>query len=157
MQEYALKSRPLVIRGLAKKITADKTLWDADTIAEACGTHTITPRVFDNTSTKWAGLEDEAPVSVKTFIERFKRDPHSESYLFDWGLPKSCTQLLASFVVPKYFAGDYLQSFPANKRDPTTGVDQPPRLYADSWPSLFVGPAHSGGGLHIDSFGSNFW
>ena len=157
MTEYALKSKPVVIRGLARKITQDERLWDADTIAEKCGNHTIIPRVFDKTSTKWAGLEDEAPISVKDFIERFKSDPGSKSYLFDWGLPKSCTQLLSNFVVPKYFAGDYLQRFPADKRDPSTGVDQPPRLYADSWPSLFVGPAHSGGGLHIDSFGSNFW
>jgi len=157
MREYALKSRPVVIKGLAQKLAADQKLWDTETIVEKCGDHMITPRVFDKTSTKWAGLEDEAPVTVREFMRTFVNDADSKGYLFDWGLPKSCTQLLANFVVPKYFAGDYLQSFPTVNRDPASAVDQPPRLYADSWPSLFVGPIHSGGGLHIDSFGSNFW
>ena len=157
MREYALKSRPVVLRGLANRITRDGTLWDVQTIVQTCGSHTITPRVFDKSSTKWAGLEDQPPVSVKDFMSEFQSNPDSKGYLFDWGLPKSCTDLLADFVVPKYFAGDYLQSLPVSNRDPATGVDSPPRLYADSWPSLFVGPAHSGGGLHIDSFGSNFW
>ena len=96
-------------------------------------------------------------VQVRDFMRSFRKEPDSKGYLFDWGLPKSCTELLENFVVPSYFAGDYLQSFAAAHRHPATGVDQPPRLFADSWPSLFVGPAHSGGGLHIDSFGSNFW
>jgi len=157
MREYALKSRPVVIKGLAQKLAADQKLWNTETIVEKCGDHMITPRVFDKTSTKWAGLEDEAPVTVREFMRTFVNDADSKGYLFDWGLPKSCTQLLANFVVPKYFAGDYLQSFPTVNRDPASAVDQPPRLYADSWPSLFVGPIHSGGGLHIDSFGSNFW
>lgn len=29
--------------------------------------------------------------------------------------------------------------------------------YRDDWPSLFVGPAGSGSGLHVDPLGSNFW
>ncbi len=157
MRDYALKSRPVVIKGLAKKLAGDQKMWDANTIVEKCGEHMITPRVFDKTSTKWAGLEDQAPVTVREFMRSLVNEAGSQGYLFDWGLPKSCTELLANFVVPKYFAGDYLQSFPSTNRDPASGVDQPPRLYADSWPSLFVGPTHSGGGLHIDSFGSNFW
>ena len=64
MREFALKSRPVVIRGLVKRITRDNSLWDADYIVEKCGDHTIIPRVFDKASTKWAGLEDEPAVSV---------------------------------------------------------------------------------------------
>ena len=30
-------------------------------------------------------------------------------------------------------------------------------VYRDAWPSLFVGPAGSASGLHIDSFGSHFF
>jgi len=104
MREYAHKSRPVVIKGLAAKLARSNKVWTTDTIVELCGDYMITPRVFDKSSSKWAGLEDLSPVSVRDFIRNFEADSDSKGYLFDWGLPKSCTQLLADFVVPKYFA-----------------------------------------------------
>jgi hypothetical protein len=52
--------------------------------------------------------------TVQDFVERLQRDnrptPH---YLFDWGIPKLCPELLAGFVMPRYFSQDFLQRTPA--------------------------------------------
>ena len=52
--------------------------------------------------------------------------------------------------MPSYFAQDYLQNI-------TNTPNSPPHIFTNAWPSLFVGPEMSGGGLHIDAFMSNFW
>lgn len=81
-------------------------------------------------------------------VAEFINTLHSQSepsYLFDWSLPIYAPALARELMIPKYFAGDFLQR--------TT----PGSLYRESWPSLFIAPAGLHSDLHVDGFGSNFW
>ena len=68
--------------------------------------------------------------------------------------------------MPRFFAGDYLQRVPPDTRPgshpsyrevPQLGLFVAYRYSTQVWPSLFVAAAGSRGGLHTDSFGSNFY
>jgi hypothetical protein len=134
-------------------------------------------------STAWAGLEEANRENVNAYFDRFEAhrtawldsnnssantaaaasssssssssDASSPPYLFDWSIPKNCPSLPLSgeLRIPAYFgARDLLQH-----ADAAGNVGSQSCGYQDSWPSLLVGPAGSGAGVHIDSFGSNFW
>jgi hypothetical protein len=136
-------------------------------------------------STEWAGLEEAGREDVNTYLRQFEAHrsawlatstttsttsttgttsttsttslptPSSLPYLFDWSLPRNCPSLLlsGSLRIPAYFgARDLLQH-----ADATGPIGDQSCGYQDTWPSLLVGPAGSGAGVHIDSFGSNFW
>lgn len=101
-------------------------------------------------SGEWARLED-APIAAGAgptlgdVIARCGSGAPSD-YLFDWSLPINCPELLEGVRVPRYFGNDLLQACaPAGS------------LYRETWPSLFLGPAGSSCGLHVDTFGSHFW
>ena len=95
-------------------------------------------------STEWAKLESACSMKIYDFIDSLQslREP---LYLFDWSIPTHSPELAKELVIPRYFAGDFLQR--------TT----PGSLYRDSWPSLFIAPAGLHSDLHVDAFGSNFW
>ena len=95
-------------------------------------------------STEWAKLETACSMKICDFIDSLQslREP---LYLFDWSIPTHAPELAKELVIPKYFAGDFLQR------------TSPGSLYRDSWPSLFIAPAGLHSDLHVDAFGSNFW
>jgi hypothetical protein len=97
----------------------------------------------------------------------------SGMYLHDFGLPLGAPEVLdaMSFRVPKYFASDLLQiaqrvassgggggggggaaAAAAGGRDERASL-----LFADAWPSLFVGAKGTQSDVHVDSIGSHFW
>ena len=101
-------------------------------------------------------------------------DVAAELYIHDESLCKRCPDVLADFVMPKYFGRLAhhstsprafrhdrpppipLVSLPANdilQRVPRTSQT----IYRDAWPSFFAGPEGSASGLHVDSFGSHFF
>ena len=95
-------------------------------------------------STEWAKLEPACNMKVSDFIDSLE-SLEEPLYLFDWGLPTHAPELAKELVIPKYFAGDFLQR------------TAPDSLYKDSWPSLFIAPEGLHSDLHVDAFGSNFW
>jgi len=70
--------------------------------------------------------------------------------LFDHALEDLCPDLLKDFVVPRYFAVDYLRTVPASERG---GLQPLPARF----PSLFVQPPGSRCGLHVDQAGTHFY
>lgn len=95
-------------------------------------------------STEWAKLESACSMKICDFIDSLQ-SLQEPLYLFDWSIPTHAPDLAKELVIPKYFAGDFLQrTFPGS-------------LYQDSWPSLFIAPSGLHSDLHVDAFGSNFW
>lgn len=125
-----------------------------------------------NEKSAGASLDEESPCVVAESM-----------YLHDFGLPLGAPELLdgMSFAVPKFFAADYLQlaqraasSSPAAPPPvpddeggassvSTVGAAAPSSssfaslLFADAWPSLFVGAKGTMSDVHIDSVGTHFW
>ncbi|KNC48398.1 JmjC domain-containing protein 4 [Thecamonas trahens ATCC 50062] len=150
--EYSLARKPVVIRGGAANMTT--VPWDYAHLQSACGRAMVTPKLYRAHMDTWASLSSLDSMSLGEFIEALRNGSLVEGYrapglpyVFDASLTYMCPAMLDEFVVPKYVANDFLQRIPYT-------IDVP---YRSSWPSLFVGPAGSGSGLHIDSFGSSFW
>jgi len=138
--EYCQKRRPVVIVGVE---SPTRTNWNLEHIRSVCADRVVSvKRTSSVDSTEWAGLEDAESKRVADFLDH----KISDHYLFDWSLPLNAPALAAEFTVPAYFGRDNLLTRTA------CGA-----LYRDSWPSLFVGPAGTSSGLHIDAFGSHFW
>ena len=95
-------------------------------------------------STEWAKLESACSMKISNFIDSLGSQ-EEPLYLFDWSIPTHAPELAKELVIPKYFAGDFLQR------------TAPDSLYKDSWPSLFIAPQGLHSDLHVDAFGSNFW
>ncbi|KAK3580713.1 hypothetical protein CHS0354_005717 [Potamilus streckersoni] len=142
--KFALTSTPVVITGLATKMTVAP--WTMQHIKERAGNCFVTVKKTIPASVEWARLEDAKRITVGEYIDKILSDDSSEkTYLFDWSLPLNCPQLAEEITMPKYFAGDFLQRTMAGS------------LYKDSWPSLFIAPAGLTSELHVDAFASNFW
>lgn len=95
-------------------------------------------------SAEWAKLEYACSMKISDFMDSLG-SLQEPLYLFDWSIPTHAPELAKELVIPKYFAGDFLQR------------TAPGSLYRDSWPSLFIAPQGLHSDLHVDSFGSNFW
>eukprot|EP01127_Copromyxa_protea_P018029 TRINITY_DN5587_c0_g2_i2.p1 TRINITY_DN5587_c0_g2~~TRINITY_DN5587_c0_g2_i2.p1 ORF type:complete len:270 (-),score=49.29 TRINITY_DN5587_c0_g2_i2:506-1315(-) len=154
--EYALKSKPLVITGL-KDIIFPEGQWSLKDIDYICGDREVVPLVKNPHANTWAGLiEDNRQISLANYIRYYSKAKQYTTteqilYLHDWSLPLHCPQILGvsekpSFVVPKYFKEDFFKKLQNNTLQ-----------FSSDWPSLFIGPQGSQSGLHVDSFGTNFW
>ena len=149
---FSLRHTPVLIKGGADVMTT--TEWDLDHLDAVCGDKMVTPGRYAEDGAGWAALSFDSEIPLSQYIGQLRNGslvegytPPGYPYVFDWPLPEHCPEIMREFVVPKYFANDFLQRIPRAYHVP----------YQDSWPSLFVGPAGSGSGLHIDSFGSSFW
>jgi hypothetical protein len=139
--------------------------WDWDFFVESCGNTTAMIRAgpYDlegavPSETFWFGWKI-IKVRLHTYIgfirnkgpNTFYRDHNIpedwSTYLFDWSLRecKGKNAPLHDFLVPKYFANDYLLKYCKTC------------FYSGSWPSLFINPPKVNSPLHIDSFGSAFF
>lgn len=146
IENYAKKHRPVIITD----IHMFKRMWTKEHISEKCGKHYPEFKMKGRTH-NWGGLVTvPEKLSLKEFLETHNQNStRQEWYLHDWGLPRSCPEIMGpppydEFIFPKYFAGDYFQ------RMPFVG-------YQHSWPSLFVGANGTESKMHIDSGGTNFW
>ena len=126
-------------------------------IKDVCGARNVSiARRVDAKEGNWANIEwyNHGPLS-STWDEIHAMREEVRVLLegkmigvFDWALQKQCPELLEKhFIVPKYFAQDYLQRVHHS-------IDL---NYRDSWPSLFIGVDGTYGGTHRDTFGSAFW
>lgn len=147
-QEFALKRIPVVITGVFDGMLPT---WDAEQIERVCGDRKATLKKRVVGAMEWANLREHNRSSIQDVFTHWRQDNGSDQLeggmVFDWSIPKYCPKLAEEWVVPRYFAGDFLQ------RIPPSNVTS----YRDVWPSLFVAPAGTRGGLHTDSFGSNFY
>jgi len=139
---------PVILRGGAAPP------WDLDHVVKVCGHQKMAVKKQSSSSSAWAKL-DHVPApggtdTVAGFVRMMRAGLANGTYLFDWGLPKYCQALMKDFIVPKYFAQDFL------KRVPSMEGGVMDRYWAQ-WPALFIGPQGSGSGLHIDAIDSHFY
>lgn len=137
-KDYCATKTPVVIINSKSPTLVPWTLEHIATVAGGCSVDIKTPV---KGSCEWAGLEGDGRVNVCDFIQ----DKTPGHYLFDWSLPLYCPQLAEEFTIASCFSDDFL------KRTSSCA------LYHSSWPSLFIAPAGTNSGLHIDAFGSHFW
>lgn len=179
---YALPRVPVILTGLAQLAAreADGALPTLDAIVAACAERSV--RLQRRTgaeaagpcarapegggsapapSLEWAGLE-AAPgvVPLGELAAELRRGGFADGWqLFDWALPRHCPEAAALPAVQRWLpphlapAGDdLLRSLPAE------GAGGSPRCaLAGGWPSLFLQPAGTGCGAHVDSYGSHFF
>ena len=131
-----------------------------ENIDRICGRKTVPIKRRTDEPGAWGGLEvgefrtETLREALGTILNPAAQDStnfsdvHNVIGVFDWSLVTYCPELLStSFVVPKYFAQDFLQRVPPDQK----------LKYRDAWPSLFVGLDGSASAPHEDSFGSAFW
>ena len=150
-REYALKRKPVVIKGLANVMARGKT-FDLQYLKSACSNMKVKKKSHKADDVQnWAGLIEFGDTTVGKFVDdiaqniTYNAENGSVPYIFDEGLADypGCPQLLKDLTIPKYFTQDVGRMM-ENHRYKTH-------------PSLFIGPKDSSCGLHIDSSSSNFW
>lgn len=161
-EEFATKSKPVVIEGAAYRMNTGEP-WTADFIDRHCGSKPVllkkrSRRDLGERAQSWGDLEETVRVNISDVVNRVFRGKPAEAgaswdasseFVFDWSLNQFCPELTSHYVVPKYFASDFLQRVPPDVAGNLT--------YRDTWPSLFLQPGGTRSGLHVDSFGSNFF
>jgi len=154
LEKFAIAKRPVVVHGLDVGLPPANA-WDE--VAKLCGSLPVRKlaRSQPGAST-WAKLDY---MSVNMTLEHVLthigagENERGSYMLFDFSLNQpgsSCQSLLERFRVPRYFTGDIFKRRLSNASAP------PPDPFA-SHPGLFVQPAGSRSGWHIDGFGSHFW
>ena len=150
-REYALKRKPVVIKGLANVMARGKT-FNLQYLKSACSSMKVKKKSHKADDVQnWAGLIEFGDTTVGKFVDdiaqniTYNAENGSVPYIFDEGLADypGCPQLLKDLTIPKYFTQD-IGRMMENHRYKTH-------------PSLFVGPKDSSCGLHVDSSSSNFW
>eukprot|EP00040_Diaphanoeca_grandis_P013501 m.68239 g.68239 ORF g.68239 m.68239 type:complete len:857 (+) comp23935_c0_seq1:207-2777(+) len=148
-EKYAMKRRPVVITDYVNqgKLSNKGEVFNESYWRRMCGHKTV--RIQQATkSANWGGLSYHSDTTLNNAFEvlRTTKDPLVYG-VFDTPLPRACPEVLNDFVMPKYFANDYMQL-----------VSHDLQLeYRDSWPSFFLGKANTTANLHVDMFGSSFW
>jgi len=138
-EDYALKSKPVVITGDSVAMTGKHT-WDKETLNKHCGKKKVQlRRKLENqhVGDAWAGLEMSGESTLGRFLSE-SRSGMKMNYLFDWSIATNCPELIRAtgLTVPSYVAGDLFQVLEGGS------------FAADSWPSLLVG---SKGILNLES------
>lgn len=146
-REYAGKGRPVII----ENVNLTRQTWDIDFFKDKCGDKYPNYATLDRSKKTWGGLVSvPAQVTMREFIETYRTVEERKSwYVHDWSLPRQCPEVFGEapyeeFMVPKYFAGDYMQRLPFEG-------------YHHTWPSLFIGANGTQSLMHVDSGGTNFW
>eukprot|EP00659_Diplonema_papillatum_P001062 gene1062-1634_t len=150
-ETYEQEGMPVVITN----VSCFNTMWTRAHIERLCGSATVTPVAPNKQKGEsWGDLQPMPEMNVSDFIRNLSayhalspKDPYAP-YMHDWSIASKCPALLDDYVVPKYFAQDVLRMI----------VDEKENYYPfrDSWPSLFIGSAGTGSGLHIDSGDTHF-
>eukprot|EP00735_Rhodelphis_limneticus_P009013 TRINITY_DN246_c0_g1::TRINITY_DN246_c0_g1_i1::g.1681::m.1681 TRINITY_DN246_c0_g1::TRINITY_DN246_c0_g1_i1::g.1681 ORF type:complete len:376 (-),score=-4.29,sp/Q08BY5/JMJD4_DANRE/27.55/5e-12,Cupin_8/PF13621.1/2.4e-19,JmjC/PF02373.17/2.7e+03,JmjC/PF02373.17/8.7e+02,JmjC/PF02373.17/0.00015 TRINITY_DN246_c0_g1_i1:435-1520(-) len=155
--ELAMVGKPVIITGLKNAVTSDPSQF-LNQIVSRCGNAEAPLFRHDSRSQTWGGLEHAHTTTLKDVVAKFEASKQSSQpfpfYLHDWSLPHYCPGILNDIHIPRYFGNDYLQRGKIRSHD-TSHVTSVP--FRNDWPSLFIGPRGTQSGLHVDSFGSNFW
>ncbi|ETV98110.1 hypothetical protein H310_08854 [Aphanomyces invadans] len=123
--------------------------WSLDVLNATCGTRSVVLKRRNPTKPSWAGIEAVARADLRQFLHdiQHKLEPWPASlsslYLHDMSVIEFCPDLLQSFVIPKLFVRDALQ---------TTCTKN-----TKYWPSLFVGDVGTSSGLHTDWGATAAW
>eukprot|EP00127_Corallochytrium_limacisporum_P005993 Clim_evm70s215 gene=Clim_evmTU70s215 len=161
--EYERKSKPVIITDYAGKVFPGG-LWSIERIREACGDQEFTAKRKNLRSTEWALLEDVGEKNVGEFIDYYQEQKQSRAdenplYLFDWPLHNCDETLLRpdSFIMPKYFAGDFLRRQPRLRKGTRAHKVLDGVKLDIAFPTLFMSNDGTSSGMHIDGYGSSFW
>ncbi|KAF0690494.1 Aste57867_18119 [Aphanomyces stellatus] len=124
--------------------------WSLSMLNATCGLQQTILKHKSASYNRWAGMDAIAQVPLHAYLDAIHQSvpspwPHglSDLYLHDVSVASFCPALLDSFVIPKVFAMDALQ---------TTCTKN-----AAYWPSLFIGDQHTASGLHVDWGSSAAW
>lgn len=157
LEEYVAPGIPVVITGLAPG--APQWDWDLSFWKEKCGSCMVPLKRLEPGAAgrDWAALGTAGPegarIPLREHLQAVTSAGDSDAtapMLFDHALEVLCPDLLRDFVVPRYFAADYLRSIPSSERD---DLEPAPGRF----PSLFVQPSGSRCGLHVDQAGTYFY
>jgi len=152
-EKYLSKGKPVIVKDYAKRIFANaEKAWGWEEMTAVCGDMDILLSQRQSQARElWGGLaQSGSNRSLASWIEEVRGGTApKDHYLMDWGLQGRCDKFLEQFVVPKFFTGDLWKRLPFN----SSGA----RDFFGRHPSVFVGPAGSGGALHVDSYASTFW
>ena len=120
LTQYLQAGKPVIIQGMSSRMN-----WagvDLDRIVQLCGDRHVNPRYL-NANARWAGMEaTEKSVTLREWVNSLDQ-PDSEEvtdrgYIFDWGLPEGCPELLEGTVIPSYIARNLFKLFPAALEPP---------------------------------------
>ena len=138
---YAGK-RPVVLTGGFDGFGA--AAWDPKSLGERCDRARV--RAFQHVagSESWSQLDFVKNVSLAEFVaDQVTGSPLNPLYGFEMTLVDECPELLSELPVLRFFAVD---AFHVATKGKGTG-----------WPSIFIGPATTQTGCHIDTHFLPFW
>lgn len=153
LERYVSKRVPVVITGMAPG--APQWQWDFNLLEERCGDFLIERKQHrpENAGKEWGALgevDDGSRMPLREHFKELRTLARPSAMLFDQALSDLCPDLLDDFVVPKYFAVDYLRAIPFAER---AGLQPKPSQI----PGIYVQPAGSRCGLHTDQGGTHFY
>ncbi|CAK8989375.1 Pecanex-like protein 4 (Pecanex homolog protein 4), partial [Durusdinium trenchii] len=124
--------------------------WTLQDIRSRCGNATFSSvkAPAPRGSERWAGLDRPQTMPAIEFLDRGLQDG---LYLHDESLPRACPALAQEVVIPEVFAGNLLNSVPAELH--STWWKQ----FHNYWPSLFIGNGETASGRHKDWAGTGAW
>ena len=109
IENYAKPRKPVVIVNAVRRMGVAAKWNDFRHLVRVCGDRPAQLKRQKRQSGKWAGLE---PIrgdnsTVREFLERIEADKtrggYKGDYLFDWGLPKLCSELLDGQLTSSFF------------------------------------------------------
>eukprot|EP01064_Diplonema_japonicum_P032655 TRINITY_DN6191_c2_g3_i1.p1 TRINITY_DN6191_c2_g3~~TRINITY_DN6191_c2_g3_i1.p1 ORF type:complete len:400 (+),score=69.60 TRINITY_DN6191_c2_g3_i1:47-1246(+) len=150
---YEMTGTPLVISNITVK-----GKWTLKDIGEICKDSTVNPLTpTKRKGTNWANLKAaEKGITVKEFVKQLDDNVQPSPYMHDWSVQKNCPKLLEEYVVPKYYAQDYLRNLETEASGAAGAFGGTMLTYGETWPSLFVGEKSTGSGFHVDSGDTHF-
>eukprot|EP00927_Polykrikos_kofoidii_P038036 TRINITY_DN32294_c0_g1_i1.p1 TRINITY_DN32294_c0_g1~~TRINITY_DN32294_c0_g1_i1.p1 ORF type:complete len:493 (+),score=69.26 TRINITY_DN32294_c0_g1_i1:108-1586(+) len=125
--------------------------WGFQELKEACGKRRVMASRYDPLSREWAGIRSTVECTLEELLESW-RSASSEAdrgVLFDEPLALACPELLQAWRWPTCVTQNDLI-----RRSAVVGVPKQDPFCGH--PSLFVQPAGSRCGLHVDSFRTQF-
>lgn len=122
--------------------------WGFDDLAKLCGERELKIQRHDPNSRVWAGMLEYAEETLEQLLHRWSEGDR-EGVVFDEPLALACPSLLGRWRWPACVEeGDLV------RRSPVAGMPGSDPFCGH--PSLFVQPAGSQCGVHVDSFRSQF-
>ena len=126
--DFISKGEPVIVTGLPSLYT-----FTVDDVEETCGMNDAEAKVYDTSSGRWAGLLEPFDIKISDLINDSVNDG---AMLFDWNLKEGCPALLDRVFFPRLFAQNTAAYF---------------------GPSLFLQPAQTQSGMHVDAWATSFW
>eukprot|EP00928_Gymnodinium_smaydae_P062282 TRINITY_DN4618_c0_g2_i1.p1 TRINITY_DN4618_c0_g2~~TRINITY_DN4618_c0_g2_i1.p1 ORF type:complete len:495 (-),score=81.62 TRINITY_DN4618_c0_g2_i1:13-1497(-) len=143
-ERYSKQSKPVVV----KSPSCLPAGWGFKQLAELCGKRQINIEQYDPSSSEWASMKCQGESTLRNLLQGWK-EQNNKGVVFDESLAEVCPALLNIWRwSPCLEASDLLQHFEGS------GIPGSDPFHAH--PSLFVQPAGSQCGVHVDAFRSQF-